>query len=77
MFAAQPVRGTTRSRHGSTSRTALARFTAVFALSVALVVCLGADASAAGPGGWDHLGDGGTPGTSSLNGEILYVPKVS
>ena len=24
-------------------------------------------ASAAGPGGWDHLGDGGTPGSDSLN----------
>ena len=23
--------------------------------------------SAAGPGGWDHLGDGGSPGTDSLN----------
>ncbi len=24
----------------------------------------------AGPGGWDHLGDAGTPGSDSLNGNV-------
>jgi trimeric autotransporter adhesin len=37
---------------------------AVCALVVAVLVTL---ASAAGPGGWDHLGDRGTPGSDSLN----------
>ncbi|MFL6110359.1 MAG: hypothetical protein ACJ786_03265, partial [Catenulispora sp.] len=64
MFAAQQASGTARSR------AALARLRAVFALSFALVGCLVANASAAGPGGWDHLGDGGTPGTASLNGAV-------
>jgi Ca2+-binding RTX toxin-like protein len=54
MFAAHPLRGTT----------------GLLALSLALVVCLAANAWAAGPGGWDHLGDGGTPGTASLNGAV-------
>jgi hypothetical protein len=31
---------------------------------------LAAGASAVGPGGWDHLGDGGAPGTPSLNGTV-------
>jgi hypothetical protein len=28
---------------------------------------------AAGPGGWDHLGDAGTPGTKSLNGNVMAL----
>jgi Ca2+-binding RTX toxin-like protein len=71
MFAAHQVRGTTGPRHH------VARLRTVFALSVALVVCLVADASAAGPGGWDHLGDGGTPGTSSLNGAVSALDAVA
>lgn len=27
----------------------------------------------AGPGGWDHLGDAGTPGTKSLNGNVTAL----
>ena len=37
---------------------------AVSALVIGVLVTL---ASAAGPGGWDHLGDRGTPGTDSLD----------
>jgi hypothetical protein len=37
---------------------------AVSAVAVGAVVTL---AWAAGPGGWDHFGDGGTPGSDSLN----------
>ena len=32
-----------------------------------VVGALVTSASAAGPGGWDHLGDRGTPGTDSLD----------
>ena len=39
----------------------------VLALSVVLVGALVTLASAVGPGGWDHLGDGGAPGSDSLN----------
>ncbi|MEA2126473.1 MAG: hypothetical protein QOI80_3255, partial [Solirubrobacteraceae bacterium] len=55
---------------------------ALLALLVVLVAPTGI-ALALGPGGWDHLGDGGTPGTTSLNGNasalhagaagVLYV----
>jgi hypothetical protein len=34
------------------------------------MVAAAANAPAAGPGGWDHLGDGGSPSTSSLNGAV-------
>jgi hypothetical protein len=27
----------------------------------------------AGPGGWDHVGDAGTPGTKSLNGNVMVM----
>jgi hypothetical protein len=43
------------------------------ALSVAVVVVLVSGASAAGPGGWDHLSDGGAGGTSSLNGAVYAL----
>jgi hypothetical protein len=33
-------------------------------------VSLTAGASAAGPGGWDHLGAGAAPGSASLNGAV-------
>jgi hypothetical protein len=46
------------------SRRRLLRLLALSALIAGVVVTL---ASAAGPGGWDHLGDGGTPGTDSLD----------
>jgi hypothetical protein len=39
----------------------------VLAVSTSLIGALVALASAAGPGGWDHLGDQGAPGTDSLN----------
>ena len=55
----------------------------VLALAAPVVGVLVALASAAGPGGWDHLGDHGTAGTKSLNlnanaleatpGGLLYV----
>jgi trimeric autotransporter adhesin len=41
--------------------------------SVTALLLLGSpagQANAAGPGGWDHLGDGGTAGTASLNGTV-------
>ena len=40
------------------------RVLAVSALAIGVLATL---APAAGPGGWDHLGDRGTPGTKSLN----------
>jgi trimeric autotransporter adhesin len=35
-----------------------------------LVGSLATAASGAGPGGWDHLGDAGSPGTQSLNADV-------
>ena len=58
------------------SRAARTNASRVAALSIGLVLALGADATAAiSPGGWDHLGDGGAPNTSSLNGRVdaLYA----
>ena len=43
------------------------RLLLVLALSALVVGVLVAFASAAGPGGWDHLGDHGTAGSDSLN----------
>jgi trimeric autotransporter adhesin len=43
------------------------RLLLVVALSAPVVAVLVAFASAAGPGGWGHVGDHGTPGTKSLN----------
>ncbi|MEA2423001.1 MAG: hypothetical protein QOF55_2100 [Thermoleophilaceae bacterium] len=40
------------------------------AVSLALLVSVTAQAPAAGPGGWDHLGTGSTPTTGSLNGAV-------
>jgi hypothetical protein len=47
----------------------------VVAFAVILAVLLVSLAMATGPGGWDHLGDAGTPGTDALNGTVsdLYV----
>ena len=42
----------------------------VLALLIAVMVPLSTGASAAGPGGWDHLGDAGTPGSDSLNSAV-------
>ena len=39
------------------------RVLAVSALAIGMLATL---APAAGPGGWDHLGDGAPPGTESL-----------
>jgi hypothetical protein len=39
-------------------------------VSLALVAAGSADAPAAGPGGWDHLGTGATPTTAALNGAV-------
>jgi hypothetical protein len=44
--------------------------------AVATLAVLGAfagGADAAGPGGWQHVGDAGTPGTKSLNGNVLAL----
>ena len=49
-----------------------ARLKFVPALSLVLLLLFAAGAPAAGPGGWDHLGDGGTPNTPALNG-IVYA----
>jgi hypothetical protein len=42
-------------------------------LTAVLVGSLPTAASAAGPGGWDHLGDAGSPGTQSLNGDVYAL----
>ena len=39
------------------------RFLRVFAISVVAIGAIATWALAAGPGGWDHLGDAGTPGS--------------
>ena len=49
---------------GPARKRGLLRVCAVSALVIGAVVT---SASAAGPGGWDHLGDAGAPGTDSLN----------
>ncbi len=43
------------------------RFLRVLAVSALAIGALATWALAAGPGGWDHLGDRGTPGTDSLD----------
>ena len=48
-------------------------FIALVAWAVVLTLALCPAAIAAGPGGWDHLGDGGTPGTASLNGAVYAL----
>jgi hypothetical protein len=49
---------------GPARRRRFLRVFALFALAIGALVPL---ASAAGPGGWDHLGDHGAPGTIALN----------
>jgi hypothetical protein len=39
-------------------------------LAAVLAGSLPTAASGAGPGGWDHLGDAGSPGTQSLNADV-------
>jgi hypothetical protein len=48
------------------------KFRSLVGTSVTALLLLGlvGEASAAGPGGWDHLGDGGTPGTPSLSATV-------
>jgi hypothetical protein len=52
-----------------------ARWGLVFALSIALVAI--AVAAAAGPGGWDHLGEFKTPKVASLNGAVYAISAES
>ena len=52
---------------GRFSSTGTRRLLRVLAVSVVAICALATWALAAGPGGWDHLGDRGTPGTKSLN----------
>jgi len=51
-----------------------ARWTLVVALSLTFVV---AGASAAGPGGWDHLGEFKTPTVAPLNGAVYALSAES
>src|SRR2546423_15529732 len=44
--------------------------TAALALLASGVLYFAATASAAGPGGWDHLGHGATASTPALNGSV-------
>jgi hypothetical protein len=53
-----------------------ARWVPVIALSVALTFAA-AGASAAGPGGWDHVGDFKTPKVPSLNGAVYALSAES
>lgn len=48
-----------------------------FAGIVAVALLFPVGASALGPGGWDHLGDGGTPGSGSLNDRVLALEPVA
>src|SRR5215210_7189698 len=52
---------------GRLTRTGTRRLLRLLALSVVAISGLATWALAAGPGGWDHLGDRGTPGTDSLD----------
>jgi hypothetical protein len=45
----------------------------VLAFSAAVTVLLAAGASAAGPGGWSHLGTGGKAGTAPLNDAVYAL----
>jgi hypothetical protein len=42
-------------------------------LATVLVGSLATAASGVGPGGWDHLGDAGVPGTQSLNADVYAL----
>lgn len=50
-----------------------ARWSLFLALSITPIVFLVAGASAAGPTGWDHLGNGGSAKTASLNGAVYAL----
>ena len=52
---------------GSAGSAGTRRLLRVLALSAVVIGALATLALAAGPGGWDHLGDRGTPGTNSLD----------
>ena len=52
---------------GSFSRPGTRRLIRVLAISAAVVGVIATLAFGAGPGGWDHLGDRGTPGSDSLD----------
>jgi trimeric autotransporter adhesin len=52
---------------GSSTPAGTRRLLGLLAVSALVVGVLVTLASAAGPGGWDHLGDGGAAGTDSLN----------
>jgi hypothetical protein len=52
---------------GSSTPARTRRLLGLLAVSTLVVGALVTFAVAAGPGGWDHLGDGGTPGSDSLN----------
>jgi hypothetical protein len=52
---------------GSLGHARKRRLLALLAVSALVIGALVAFASAAGPGGWDHLGDRGTPGSDSLD----------
>jgi hypothetical protein len=43
---------------------------AILPVALLTAVTLTTPATASGPGGWDHLGDAGTPGSDSLNGKV-------
>jgi hypothetical protein len=47
-------------------------------VTLLLLAALAGPAQATGPGGWDHVGDGGTVGTPSLNGKVnaLYLSST-
>ncbi len=63
---------------GSLRRTGMRRrLLFVLAVSLLVVAALTVGASAAGPGGWDHLGDGGTPGSHSLDGTVSALKDTS
>jgi hypothetical protein len=59
-----------------TSTGARRRLLRVLALCVVAVSGLATWALAAGPGGWDHLGDAGAPGTDSLNGTVSALEET-
>jgi hypothetical protein len=49
------------------------RYLLVLALAIAVAGSLIAGAAATGPGGWDHLGTGGTAGSASLNAAVSVL----
>jgi hypothetical protein len=52
---------------GSLGRIGKRRVLCLLAVSAVVIGAVVTLASAAGPGGWDHLGDHGAPGTDSLD----------